>query len=366
MNIAIHSPQKNLLNDNIFDIVNARDNLLERFAMLKQALNDRGHNCHTLDIYDRADVDVLIFSSRFDLREAFLYIKKNPHIKFILTANEPWIICPMHTPKILGEIPVDIVLTWNDNAVKEYKHIRKCNIGEPIIHTDAIPTVEFDKKKLCCLIVSNKKSNKVNELYSERLAAVHFFADKNAQFDLYGVGWESSHDPFVKKVYKGTVSSKKETMKHYKFAVCYENVKNEKGLITEKIFDCFAAGCVPIYYGSNNVTDYIPKECFIDFRDFTNYEELYKFIRDMGETRYNSYLAAVKQFLKTDEYKEFTSEAYVRNVLQAVNDLNGKRVNKNFYKLKLRLLLLILKNSGFFFKNFRKSLRFVFNVVAVW
>ncbi|MFW5886401.1 MAG: glycosyltransferase family 10 domain-containing protein [Bacteroidota bacterium] len=355
------------MNDNIFDINNSRDNVLERFAMLKKRLNDQGHCCHTLDQYDHKKVDVLILS-RFDsqLRQVLLCIKRNPEIKIILTANEPWIICPFHTPEILGKLPIDIVLTWNENAVTQYTHIRKCNIGQPIIHTDSIPSVEFNKKKMCCLIVSNKKSNEINELYSERLSAVHFFADKNAHFDLYGVGWESSHDPFVKKVYKGTVSSKKETMKHYKFAICYENVKNEKGLITEKIFDCFAAGCVPIYYGSDNVSDYIPKECFIDFRDFTNYQELYTFMMYMGETEYNAYLAAVKQFLKTDEYKEFTSEAYVQNVLQAVNDLSGKKVKRNFCKVKFGLLWLIIKNSKFFLKNLRKSLRLVFNMVAVW
>lgn len=368
MNIAIHSPQKNLLNDNIFDVVNARDNLLERFAMLKQALNDKGHTCHTLDQYDRADVDVLIFSSRFDsyLREALFYIKKNPRIKFILTANEPWIICPMHSPNILGELPIDIVLTWNDIAVKQYKHIRKANIGEPYIHVDLVPAVEFNNKKMCCLIISNKASNKPNGLYNERLTAIRFLAKKNADFDLFGVGWDLSTDPLVKKVYKGTVVSKKETMQHYKFAICYENVKDEMGLITEKIFDCFAAGCVPVYYGARNVTDYIPKECFIDFRDFADYEDLYSFIMNMEEKEYNKYLNAVKKFLQTDAYNEFTSEVYVRNIIQAIEELKNKKVNRNFYKLKLDLIWHVIKNIRFYLRNFKRTRRFVFDVVTVW
>lgn len=368
MNIAIHSPQKNLLNDNIFDVVNARDNLLERFAMLKQSLNDKGHICHTLDQYHRADVDVLIFSSRFDsqLREALLYIRKNPRIKFILTANEPWIICPMHTPKILGGLPIDFVLTWNDAAVKKYKHIKKCNIGEPYIHADSIPAVKCNEKKMCCLIVTNKTSNYPNELYSERLAAVRFFARKNADFDLFGMGWESSKDLLVKKVYKGPVASKKDVMQYYKFAICYENNKDEMGFITEKIFDCFAAGCVPVYYGARNVTEYIPRECFIDFRDFADYEELYSFMMNMEEKEYNEYLKTVKKFLQTDAYKEFTSEAYVRNIMQAIEDLKCKKVNRNFYTVKLDLMWHLIKNIGFYLRNFKRTRRFVFDVVTVW
>ncbi|MBW2570149.1 MAG: hypothetical protein JRE47_12495 [Deltaproteobacteria bacterium] len=367
MNVAILPTQKSLLNDNIFNPANARDNVLERFALVKQALKDKGHTCNTLDQFDYADVDVLILS-RFDsqLRKAFLCIKKNPCIKFILTANEPWIICPMHTPKILEELPVDIVFTWNDTAAKQYKHIRKGNIGQPYIYAGLLPAVEFNEKKMCCLIVTNKTSNYPNELYSERLAAVRFFARKNAVFDLFGMGWEFSQDPLVKKVYKGTVVSKKETMQHYKFAICYENVKDEMGLITEKIFDCFAAGCVPVYYGARNVTDYIPKECFIDFRDFADYEDLYSFIMNMEEKEYNKYLNAVKKFLQTDAYKEFTSEAYVRNIMQAIEELKRKKVNRNFYKVKLDLMWYVIKNMGFYLRNQKRTRRFVCDVVTVW
>ena len=367
MNIAILPTQKSLLNDNIFDVANSRDNVLERFALLKQALEDKGHICHTLDQFDYADVDVLILS-RFDsqLRKALLCIKKNPCIKFILTANEPWIICPIHTAKILGKLPVDIVLTWNDTAVKQYKHIRKCNIGQPYIYPDLIPAVKFNEKKMCCLIVTNKTSNKLNELYSERLAAVSFFTRKNADFDLFGIGWESSKDSLVKKVYKGPVVSKKETMQDYKFAICYENVKDEMGLITEKIFDCFAAGCVPVYYSARNVTDYIPKECFIDFRDFADYEELYSFMMNMEEKEYNEYLKAVKKFLQTDAYKEFTSEAYVRNIMQVVEELRCKKVNRNFYRVKLNLIWHVIKNIGFYLRNFKRTRRFVFDILTIW
>ena len=35
-----------------------------------------------------------------------------------------------------------------------------------------------------------------------------------------------------------------------------------KGYITEKIFDSFFAGVVPIYWGAENITDYVPKSLY--------------------------------------------------------------------------------------------------------
>lgn len=77
----------------------------------------------------------------------------------------------------------------------------------------------------------------------------------------------------------GTVESKAITLAKYKFCICYENMRDVKGYITEKIFDCFMAGCVPIYWGASNITDYIPADCFIDRRTFTSMEELYVFMK---------------------------------------------------------------------------------------
>ena len=48
-------------------------------------------------------------------------------------------------------------------------------------------------------------------------------------------------------------------MQHYRFYICYENTEGVEDYITEKIFDCFAAGFVPIYWGASNIEKYIPK-----------------------------------------------------------------------------------------------------------
>lgn len=45
--------------------------------------------------------------------------------------------------------------------------------------------------------------------------------------------------------------NKKEFLKLFKFNICPEN-SNSSGYVTEKIFQAFASGCIPIYTGSDN------------------------------------------------------------------------------------------------------------------
>jgi hypothetical protein len=50
----------------------------------------------------------------------------------------------------------------------------------------------------------------------------------------------------------------------YKFIICFENSKTD-GYVTEKIFNVFLAGSIPIYDGAPNVTDYILPGSFIQY-----------------------------------------------------------------------------------------------------
>ena len=55
----------------------------------------------------------------------------------------------------------------------------------------------------------------------------------------------------------------------YKFIICFENSKTD-GYITEKIFNVFLSGSIPIYDGAPNISDYINKESFIQYDENIN------------------------------------------------------------------------------------------------
>ena len=280
----------------IFDIASARDNVLERFYLLREKLNAEGMTCQTDDMFEPSAINVLIFNDIMNNLGAILRtIKVNPFVKLIYIPNEPSFVIPFHDAKILPKIPVDTVLTWNDLIADKYPHIVKCNIGQPVITKDDIPNIPFDKKQFICSIFAYKPSKASKTLFNERIYAVDFFCRKPAGLDLYGLAWDASGLPFVSSSYKGPCENKKEVQKHYKFSIAYENVGKTPGLITEKIFDCFAAGTVPIYWGAPNIKDYIPSECFVDVNDFDNYEQLYNYLISMPKVEYQQYLHNILQ-----------------------------------------------------------------------
>ncbi len=230
------------------------------------------------------------------------------------------------------------IFTWNDDMVDNQKYF-KVNYAFDIPKT--IPK-QFDGKKLCCTIAGNKSANHPDELYTKRVEFIRWFEKHYLnEFDLYGTGWDQyrfGHSlvgrvlnkfKFLRKKdlfpsYQGMVDSKFETMKNYKFSICYENIKEQKGYITEKIFDSFFAGCVPIYWGAKNVTEHIPKECFIDKREFDSFEEIYQFLKNMDEKTYMSYMEAIEEFLNSSKADPFRAEIFAYTIVNEImKDLEG-------------------------------------------
>ena len=174
------------------------------------------------------------------------------------------------------------------------------------------------------------------ELYTERVKAIRWFGENHPEdFDLYSIGWNKHYfkgmlsrlnrfDALTKLLkpkypsYKGSVKSKREVLQKYKFAICYENARDIPGYITEKIFDCFFAGCVPVYLGASNVTEYIPINTFIDRRNFRTYDELYSYLKNMSSKEYLNYLEAIKNFIKSDKINLFSAEHFAKRILNEI------------------------------------------------
>lgn len=196
------------------------------------------------------------------------------------------------------------IYTWDDDLVDNVKFFK---FHYPELREKQVSAVPFDEKKLCTMVATRLGSKHPKELYSEREKIIRFFEDKPGLFDLYGRGWEKRR--FVN--WKGMVADKIETIKNYKFSICYENMQQVKGYITEKIFDCFAAQNVPVYWGASNVSDYIPEGCFIDRRKFKDEKTLVDFLMAMTEEEYNGYLGRISLFLKSDEAKLFSIDHFI-------------------------------------------------------
>ncbi len=243
--------------------------------------------------------------------------RKIPKERLVLFMWEPpSVLGKMHTQEVLrlfGKI-----YTWNDDLV-DNKTYFKFNYTE--LKSMTPNPIPFQAKKFCTLINSNRSSSHPHELYSERVKAIEFFENHHAEdFDFYGPGW----NPEKYRCYRGTVPDKGSIVKNYKFYICYENITNIKGYITEKIFDCFAAACIPVYWGATNVTDYIPKNCFIDRRDFNSLEDLYAFMKGMTETEYEEYLIRIRAFLNSEAAQQFSTQQLEKALYEAIHGVTQK------------------------------------------
>lgn len=329
------------LNDGFFDLNVIRDQLGvevgdSAFALLKKELAERGYDFRTIDKGDPEDAECIMFIDvpKSDVNPFYrhiyqwlhkgkkyldlcLRIKRKKAAGLILFMQEPRFVMPENYDESVLEC-FDAVFTFDDGMVDNKKYF-KYLVSEPagVVNPYA---KSFGDKKLLTLIDSNKSSSVPGELYSKRKEAIEYFeANHTEDFEFYGHGWASRGY----KSYKGSVKGKLEAMSQYKFCICYENGELE-GWVSEKIFDCFFSGCVPIYLGALNITNYIPADTFIDMRSFKDYEELYAHISAMGEEEYEAYLEHARAFLESDGFKIFSHEHFVESVVKVIEELvNG-------------------------------------------
>jgi hypothetical protein len=129
----------------------------------------------------------------------------------------------------------------------------------------------------------------------------------------------------ARRMYKGAASSKSEVLGQYTFALCFEN-SILKGWITEKIFDCFFAGTIPVYWGAPDIAEWVPTECFIDKRKFSDYAELKDFLRSLNENDIRRYKEAAREFLLSPRFRPFSKHAFAELIAKLVEQDTGVRV----------------------------------------
>jgi len=330
--IGLWNYHEELNNDFMLYNTNATigDDLLLPIVELGKQLGKINIKATTLDTLDPAKFDCYLFIDMPDM--------SNSYVKTAFKSGKPLYLLALESPLVRPEnsnpelhTPFTKVFTYNDSLIDGKKYI-KTNYSfffPPVLTSNVV-----EKEKLCVTIVGNKMPKvrgNYKELYSERIRAINWFEENHPEdFDLYGVGWGRPEFKLRRilnpikllktlsapsyTTYKGSVERKRPVLARYKFSICYENVQNVPGYITEKIFDCFFAGTVPVYLGANNITDYIPKDCFIDKRDFTNYESLYLFMTTISENNYNAYLTNIRNFMQSGKATAFSCDNFVKAV----------------------------------------------------
>lgn len=261
----------------------------------------------------KGDVKYIICSNIPDF-VSMRHLLMIPKEKLILICWEPPTVIP-HQHKESAFNHFKKVLHWDDSKVDGHHVLKMYYPSMQPMQNELIP---FADRKLSCMIVGKKSSTHFKELYSYRKKIIEFYNNKPGDFfHLYGRGWSLKDSPH----FKGAPGDKSKAMSEYRFCYCFENARDIPGYITEKIFDCFHTGTIPIYYGADNITDYIPENCFIHFRNFSSLEEIHRHILEMKEEEYLTYVENIRTFLASDIAQKFTTENLVQTLMEIiVND----------------------------------------------
>lgn len=304
---------------------------------LKEELERHGHTINTSDLVkDESKIDI---EFHFDYN-----LKNNSNKPSYMILPEVHEIFINNSYEKLSQ-DFDKIFTFNDNHVDNKKFIK---LVHPILFNNEGPIPLNEKKYFSCLIGSNKSLQKkyINCGYTQRFKLAKWFNDNHPElFNLYGLGWKNFlykpdafskiiynitdkaklYPNYLKKVYRGPIKSKTDTLKQHNFTFCYENALNVPGYFCELIFDAFNGMCVPIYWGCNNVKKYIPENCFIDRRDFSNNNELIKYLKSIDQKKYDEFQTNIINFKKSDRIKMFSIENFVNKI---VNTLNSDYPNR--------------------------------------
>jgi hypothetical protein len=264
-------------------------------------------------------------------------LRENTYPKYLLALENPFINALNIDLEYCRQF--DGVFSWNPKlaGLQNFTLLMVPN------ELRVLPFKKFEERTIFgALINANKRfpMSMPDDLYEERLNTIRWYETHCPQdFCLYGLGWEKPSPAFtgVEKFrrridrlrtqvygYKpfpsfyGSVEDKASVYSVSKFAFCYENTKNLENYITEKLFDAMMAGCVPIYWGANNVSDYIPKECFIDRGLFRSHAELHGYLKTIDAHKYLDYQQAIQQFLHGSGMEIFKAEDYVNRLVNAI------------------------------------------------
>lgn len=339
----------------ILGIVGSRDCTEEKVLMEGSPLDPDGRMAPMRELRDRLKahgIEMMHYEDaapettpgylfiNFQKREFDKVATLNRNAKKFLVVFESEVVYPQNWDlKVHGNF--DVVFTWDAQPLPESSKPLYVRFYWPNDLKVRVTPLDFrEKKGMFVMIAANKWKRRPKELYSERFNAIDWFKRNHPdQLDLYGYDWNYTFPQKVKEVlrnminpvlgrakrpievspmYKGTLAKKVQVLKKYRYCLCYENAEAIPGYVTEKIFDCFFAGVVPVYLGWDGVSSIIPEDTFIDKRKFSSYEEMYRYVAGLGPKEYEKHIKAAEAFMESEAMQKFTPQCFAETILKGI------------------------------------------------
>jgi hypothetical protein len=165
-----------------------------------------------------------------------------------------------------------------------------------------------DKKKFCCMVVSNPNCKERNDFFHE--------LSKYKKVDSGGRFLNNTGLP---------VENKMEFIKDYKFVIAFEN-SSYPGYTTEKLIEPFLVNSIPIYWGNPVVGKDFNTKSFINIEDVSQFDGAIKKIIELDNDD-EKYLAMLNQpcFVNNKIPDEFSNESIQQFFDYIIQDSKIKR-----------------------------------------
>ena len=219
-------------------------------------------------------------------------------------------------------------------------------------------------KKFCSILVSNDGWNLI-DMPRQRFFDV---LSRHERVDSGG-RWNNNIGMIV--------GNKIEWLRNYRFHICFEN-SSYKGYLTEKLFDAFVAGCIPIYWGDTSLygDGVLPslmeygfnRKAFTNAHDYESFEDLAREVMRIHNDE-AAYMDMKKQRIFTEDFDPFSfynkrAFDFLDNIFSQDKEEAKRRGTGQFLAKHEKLLKKAhkLRHISHIPKNFIKDIKRFFNI----
>ncbi len=300
------------------------------YAMLREAFLGHGIELNTPDVNTGREVE---FELHINCRRqdpsarAYVYLYENPLIRPLnrdraaLARYARW-------------------FTWDGGLLDDPRAVRLPYPNPLATEGSGGP----EARPLFLVLVASNKALAVEDprdQYGERVRILEWY-ERNApgDFHLHGRGWDRpaalpgrlgrirnqlrkalgrllpSRSPYA--TWRGPVDDKIDLLSRARFCLAHENCRDLPGYVTEKLFDCFRAGCVPVYVGPSEIAELVPPGCFVDGREFRTPADLDSHLRAIDDDAYRAYQERIRAFLRSPEARPFSQGHFVEVMVRQI------------------------------------------------
>jgi hypothetical protein len=142
-------------------------------------------------------------------------------------------------------------------------------------------------------------------------------------FDIFGEGWDLL--PETRGVCLGIpAESTLSYVGKYRYYFAFENHTSDYSLISERVWDALWGDSVPVYLGHTSLDQFIPRECYIDARQFDRPAQMLEWLRRTPESTWARYRKAGREFIQSNAVQRFLPESFAEDFVREVANIAAR------------------------------------------